>query len=113
MNIRLDHSAVRLGAGKTISVIDGKGARIAVARGRVWITQERDVRDVMLTLGQSFTLDRDGTTIVEALSDAEIALDEAAPATQDVPVRSSRLTALAVLGHRRAAPRDRQFSQAA
>lgn len=100
MNIRLDHTAVRLTEGETISVIDGKGARVAVTRGRIWVTQEHDIRDVTLTRGQSFILDRDGTAVVEALADAEIALDAPQEAKAGTG-RSSKLTALAVLGHPR------------
>jgi len=103
MNIRLDHTAVRLAAGETFTVIDGKGARVAAVQGRVWLTQERDARDVLLKPGQGFELDRDGVTIVEALTDAEVALDEPpADAVPDAP-RVSKLTALAVLGHARTA----------
>jgi hypothetical protein len=102
MNIRLDHTAVRLADGETISIIDGKGARVAVTRGRIWVTQEHDIRDVMLTLGQSFILDRDGTAVVEALLDAEIALDAPQGEAKTGAGRASTLTQLAVLGH----PRD-------
>jgi len=108
MNIRLEHTAVRLGAGETISVIDGKGARVAVTSGRVWVTQEHDIRDVMLTRGQSFVLDRDGTAIVEALADAEIALDAQRDEAKTAPARMSTLTALAVLGHPRGADEFRR-----
>lgn len=101
MNIRLDHTAVRLSEGETISVIDGKGARVAVTSGRVWVTQEHDIRDVLLKVGQSFVLDRNGTAIVEALKDAEIALEAPRDEAKTGPARSSALTALAVLGHPR------------
>ena len=114
MNIRLDHTAVHLAEGETISVIDAKGARVAVTRGRIWVTQEHDIRDVMLTTGQSFILDRDGTAVVEALLDAEIALDAPHDETKTGPVRPSTLTALAVLGHPRAmGPHGDAFRRAA
>jgi hypothetical protein len=99
MDIRLDHTAVRLNEGRTISVVDGKGARIAVAAGAVWVTQEHDPRDVTLRPGQSFTLDRDGTAIIEALADAEVAID--APGLHVPAVPASTLTSLAVLGYAR------------
>ena len=101
MDIRLEHTAVKLAERDTISVVDGKGARIAVTTGSVWITQERDPRDVLLRPGQSFTLDRDGTTIVEALIDAEIALDAPSRSLQRAVPRDRNLTSLAVLGYAR------------
>jgi hypothetical protein len=105
MNIRLDHTAVRLAEGETISVIDGKGARVAVTSGRVWVTQEHDIRDVLLKVGQSFVLDRNGTAIVEALKDAEIALEAPRDEAKTRPARASALTALAVFGHPRGSDR--------
>ena len=106
MNIRLDHTAVKLVERDTISVVDGKGARVAVVDGSVWITQEHDPRDVMLRPGQSFTLDRNGTTIIEALADAEVALDAPSRCLPAVPARSGNLTSLAVLGYTRPARRS-------
>ena len=101
MDIRLDHTAVKLSERHTISVVDGKGARIAVTEGNVWITQEHDPRDVLLREGESFILDRDGTTIVEALIDAEIAIDAPSPCLQPAAPRERNLTSLAVLGYSR------------
>ena len=114
MDIRLEHTSINMTERDTITVVDGKGARVAVQRGRVWITQEHDTRDVLLTPGQSFTLDRNGTAIVEALADAELAIDaesaERSPTVASVErsLRHGRVTALAILGHARdAAPKRR------
>jgi len=92
MNISLSHTALRLAAHETFSVIDGRGARIACRQGRIWITQDQDTRDVLLEAGENFILDRDGAAIVEALVPADVAVD--APGSG----RSPRQTALAVLG---------------
>jgi len=108
MDIRLEHTSINMTERDTITVVDGKGARVAVQRGKVWLTQEHDTRDVLLRTGESFTLDRDGTAIVEALADAEVNFDAPdAETTATVASAGSRrgrghLTALAVLGHRRA-----------
>ena len=40
----------------------------------MWITQDGDLRDVVLDAGQAFTLDRAGTAIVHALTEAAVAL---------------------------------------
>ena len=58
-------------------------------KGPVWITQNNDQRDVVLSAGQSFTLDRKGPAIVFALKDAAILVG---PAGQVVPVRQTSST---------------------
>jgi hypothetical protein len=45
---------------------DAQGTTLRVARGTLWITLERDTRDVILSGGDTFTIDRPGRTIVEA-----------------------------------------------
>lgn len=47
--------------------LDGaRGTTLRVTRGRVWLTQERDHADVVLTAGDAFTIERGGRTVVEA-----------------------------------------------
>ena len=47
--------------------LDGaRGTTLRVTRGTVWITLEDDTRDVVLTAGDVFTIDRGGLTLVEA-----------------------------------------------
>ncbi len=45
---------------------DAQGTALRVARGTLWITLERDTRDIILSTGETFTIDRPGRTIVEA-----------------------------------------------
>jgi len=45
---------------------DAQGTTLRVARGTLWITLERDTRDIVISGGESFTIDRPGRTIVEA-----------------------------------------------
>lgn len=47
--------------------LDGaRGTTLRITRGSVWITLENDTRDVVLTAGDAFTIDRGGLTLVEA-----------------------------------------------
>ena len=59
------------------AVVDLEGAigvEIQVHRGRVWLTQENDTRDIVVGPGEAFRLDREGRAVVEVLTDAEISL---------------------------------------
>ena len=46
------------------------GQRVEALGGRLWITMDGDLRDVVLDAGEGFTLDRDSDVLLSALSDA-------------------------------------------
>ena len=54
-----------------------KGQRIECRTGQLWITQDGDLRDVVIGPNQSFTLDLSGHTLVSALEDASFVLRSA------------------------------------
>lgn len=68
MEVDLQRTNVLLPTGKCLRIHDGCCHIIEVARGLVWITQERDTRDSFVTEGESFLLDRNGLTIIEAFA---------------------------------------------
>jgi hypothetical protein len=80
---------VELAARSVHRIVDGKGLRVTCLEGVVWITQERDRRDLILLPGQSFVLDRPGVAVVFALRDATISVASAwqMPTTASVPVQ--------------------------
>jgi len=81
----LDIKPIPLARGSVHRIENAKGTEVFCLRGTVWLTQERDPRDIILGSGQSFVLDRKGTAVVYALRDAAITVGTAgyiAPAEQ-------------------------------
>ena len=73
----LDIQPVQLPA-RTVHRIDGgKGLQVTAVQGVVWVTQANDERDVILSRGQSFILDRKGLAVAYALKDAAIVVGPA------------------------------------
>ena len=48
------------------------GDRIECVSGIVWVTQDGDLRDIVLNAGESFRLDRSGRVLVSGLADAGV-----------------------------------------
>lgn len=55
-----------LAPGELIGLDGARGTTLRVTRGSLWITLERDTRDVVLSVGDVFTIDRGGLTLIEA-----------------------------------------------
>jgi Protein of unknown function (DUF2917) len=71
------------------------GLRIASHRGRVWITQDGDPRDVVIDAGESHALDRDGPVYVQALDAAWVLMPTVAPSAAAGPGLWDRLARVA------------------
>ena len=80
MNIRLSQSEFCLSKRQTLSLIGGAGVRIDAHAGTVWVTQDNDRRDVVLSPGESFTLDGPGRAIVQAFEPSRVSLSQPAAA---------------------------------
>jgi hypothetical protein len=73
----LEVKPIRLPA-RAVHRLDGaKGQQITSLAGVVWVTQANDNRDIILSKGQSFIIDRKGLTVVFALKDSAIAVGPA------------------------------------
>jgi len=53
---------------------DAEGTIIAVDKGCLWVTLERDCRDLILVPGMRFEIDRRGRTVVAAEEDSRFRL---------------------------------------
>jgi hypothetical protein len=49
-------------------VIDGAGLTVLCLKGALWVTQEGDPSDVVLSAGESLLLERNGLTVLYALT---------------------------------------------
>jgi hypothetical protein len=58
--------AINLARGYLVRIENARDMQLRVEQGAVWITQERDTRDVLLESGQSFRFDRDGIALMSA-----------------------------------------------
>jgi hypothetical protein len=77
----LEIQPIRLPA-RAVHRLDGaKGQQITSLGGVVWVTQANDNRDIILSKGQSFIIDRKGLTVVFALKDSAIAVGPAGQIT--------------------------------
>ena len=68
----LDTGLSRLRAGEFLRIEDGAGRSLAVFDGLVWVTQDGDPCDAFVARGQTFTLDRQGLAVIEALTDTRL-----------------------------------------
>jgi hypothetical protein len=64
----------RLRTGDVLKIRDGSGQILAVFDGLVWVTQDGDPADAFISKGATFTFDRSGLAIVEALSETRLAV---------------------------------------
>lgn len=72
MKTKLTQNTIDLGTGKVVSLPDGKDWTISCIAGRLWLTAEGHVQDVILAAGQSLTLRDAGHVIVEACGDSRV-----------------------------------------
>ena len=80
MDATLDMVLTPMHPGEFLRIEDGAGQSIAVFDGMVWVTQDGDPRDAFVGKGQTFTLDRSGVSLIEALSDTRLLVLEREPA---------------------------------
>ena len=61
-----------LASGEHVKLDGARGTTLRVTRGTLWLTQESDTRDIVLSAGDVFTIDRGGLTLVEAQGNATV-----------------------------------------
>lgn len=76
---------VRLRRRQHMRLTGAAGRVVAAISGSVWITQDGDIRDIVLEAGQSVTLDRDGPAIISALDEARLRISGGSRPTAGFP----------------------------
>lgn len=78
MKIEFSASAIVLAKGQFLNLSEAAGGRIVNEGGIVWITQDGDPRDIVLSKGESFVFDRGSPTIVQAFEPALVTIADPA-----------------------------------
>ena len=95
---RTAYADLSLVRGSMLRIDDGQEILVAVRDGRVWITQEREQRDVVLEAGDLFTITRGGATLLEALRNSVFTLGSSRA------TRFAQHLGLLIPGERRSVP---------
>jgi hypothetical protein len=53
---------------------DARGTLVSALAGTLWVTQQGDLRDIVLEAGDDTLIERDGLTLIAALDDARFVL---------------------------------------
>lgn len=88
MQIEPKRSSVHLAKEGLLAIRDGRSTRIVCETGSVWITQEGDSRDSVISAGESLTIRHQGLTILSALEPSQLEILE--PGQSRAPARPSR-----------------------
>lgn len=74
-------NSLGLQRGATARLENARGTTLRVETGAIWITQDHCRDDVLVQTGETFTVERDGTTVVSALGKrfALVTLEPPAP----------------------------------
>jgi Protein of unknown function (DUF2917) len=82
--------SIDIARGGLAPIQNGRGMRLSVEYGSVWITQSGSIKDVCLGAGKSFCIDRDGLTLVNAVGDTPRALVQLTASSRIAPWATNR-----------------------
>ncbi|HML07933.1 MAG TPA: DUF2917 domain-containing protein [Xanthobacteraceae bacterium] len=78
---------VYLRAGHLLLIEDGAGLEIKCLQGNLWVTQEGDQQDRIVSSGESFVLDRPGLSVVTALLEPALLIVQPGRVEAQSPLR--------------------------
>jgi len=65
-------ASTALRKGEILHLQHALGQRIEALGGRLWITMDGDLRDIVIDAGEGFTVDRSSDVLLSAMSDAQL-----------------------------------------
>ena len=68
MKLELRSGGLKLDHGQLLKVRDSAGSTVCALEGAVWITEDHQLKDIVLEAGQCYRLQKPGLAIVHALS---------------------------------------------
>ncbi len=77
LELDLDDEPIRLAGRKLLRLHDAPGSTVRALDGSVWITEEGDRRDIVLSQGESFVLQRRGAALVWPMGEAVVSVTRA------------------------------------
>lgn len=80
---------ISLQANELVNLDDARGTTVRVARGQVWMTQYGDLADHVLDAGDSWAIERNGRTVLQAQHATILDVVGPAAARAVVPVASA------------------------
>jgi hypothetical protein len=78
MHLNLTSSRVALQPGEVLTLDDAEGVHIRPRGAKVWITEEGDFSDFVVSPGDDFVVQHPGRTVVQAIDPTWVDLEEAA-----------------------------------
>lgn len=76
MQIEFGRSTLSLARDGLLALRDAQGTRILCHEGALWVTQEGDIRDIVIGPGDALTLRAPGLTVVTAVQPSRLTLVE-------------------------------------
>ena len=68
MKLELQSGGLKLDRGQLLKVRDAAGSTVCALEGAVWITEDHQLKDIVLEEGQCYRLQNHGLAIVHAIS---------------------------------------------
>jgi hypothetical protein len=75
MEMNSPQSLFELASDQQTRLHDARGWTVRAVCGTVWITQDHDLRDIVLERGDTFEIDRDGVALVTPMGEARVAIE--------------------------------------
>ncbi len=88
--IEFRQSTFELAREGLLAIRDGQGTRVEAHEGALWVTEEGDLKDTVVSAGESFTIRHAGLTVITALSASRLTVEEPVRETLARPPDSAR-----------------------